>query len=252
PRLKPPYPPVKGLYEKPTVVNNVETFVNIPDIVINGSEWFKSIGTESSAGTKVFSLCGNIVNRGITEVPMGVTVADLLYKYGGGISEGRKLKMVQTGGAAGTFITPDELSTSLDFDSVKNYGVSLGSGVILAIDDTHCAVNIALNLMEFFEHESCGKCTPCREGTKLIVHFLKELSKGRGTREMIDQLYDIADNMERTSFCGLGQSVPIPLRSILDRFKEEFVQHIGTESCPAGVCVFEKEKKEPRKARLFF
>jgi NADH-quinone oxidoreductase subunit F len=252
PRLKPPYPPVKGLYEKPTVVNNVETFANIPDIVNNGSEWFKSIGTESSAGTKVFCLCGNVVNKGITEVPMGVTVADLLYKYGGGISEGRKLKMVQTGGAAGTFITPEELSTPLDFDSPKNYGISLGSGVILVIDDTNCAVDVALNLMEFFEHESCGKCTPCREGTRLIVHYLRELSKGRGTQEMIDNLYDIADNMEKTSFCGLGQSVPIPLRSILDRFKEEFLQHVGAESCPAGVCVFEKGKKEPRKAKLLF
>lgn len=244
PRLKPPYPPVKGLYQKPTIVNNVETFANVPWIVLNGAEWFRSIGTEGSPGTKVYSLCGNLVRRGITEVPMGTTVAELIYKHGGGIASGRNLKMVQTGGAAGTFIKPEEINTPLDFNSFRDYGVALGSGVILAIDDTHCAVDVALNLMEFFAHESCGKCSPCREGTKLIVTILKEISKGRGTKEMVDQLYDIAETMQNSAFCGLGQSVPIPLRSLLDRFRDEVEAHIGAESCPVGVCKFEKKKKK--------
>ncbi|KUK80577.1 NADP oxidoreductase [Mesotoga sp. Brook.08.YT.4.2.5.1] len=243
PRLKPPYPPVSGLYDKPTVVNNVETFACVPPIVDKGASWFKSIGTQSSPGTKVFSLCGNLVKRGIVEVPMGTTVRDLVHKFGGGIPNGRALKMVQTGGAAGTFIRSEEMDAELDFDSFKKYGASLGSGVILAIDETHCAVDTAKNLMEFFAHESCGKCSPCREGTHVIVHILNEFSKGRGTTEMLSQLYDISETMEDSSFCGLGQSVPVPLRSILDRFKEEFLAHVDAPQCPVGVCKFEKPKK---------
>lgn len=244
PRLKPPYPPVSGLYNKPTIVNNVETYANIPAILVNGQEWFKSIGTQASTGTKVYSLCGDLVKRGIVEVPMGTTVADLVYKYGGGITGGKGLKMVQTGGAAGTFIKPEELSTKLDFNSFRESGVSLGSGVILAIDNTHCAVDIAKNLMEFFAHESCGKCTPCREGTRMIVKILDEFSKGRGTLEMLDSLYGISENMERSAFCGLGQAVPVPLKSLLDRFREDFEAHIGVESCPVNVCKFQKKKKK--------
>lgn len=244
PRLKPPYPPVSGLYNKPTVVNNVETFACIPPILDRGADWFKSIGTSSSPGTKVFSLCGNLVKRGIVETPMGTTVGELVYKFGGGIPAGRNLKMIQTGGAAGTFIKPDELDAPLDFDSFKKHGASLGSGVILAVDDTHCAVDIAKNLMEFFAHESCGKCSPCREGTHIIVHILEEFTKGRGSRDLFEQLYNIAETMEDTSFCGLGQSVPIPLRSILDRFEDEFMAHIDASSCPVGVCKFDKKKKK--------
>ncbi|MCD6160435.1 MAG: NADH-quinone oxidoreductase subunit NuoF [Kosmotoga sp.] len=247
PRLKPPYPPVKGLFQKPTVVNNVETFASVPAIVLKGAEWFKSFGTPSSPGTKVFSLCGNLVRRGIVEAPMGTTVADLIFKYGGGIEGGKMLKMVQTGGAAGTFIKADEINIPLDFDSFKNHGASLGSGVILAIDDSHCAVDVALNLMEFFAHESCGKCTPCREGTRLIVNILREFSKGRGTLEMLDNLYDISYTMQNSAFCGLGQSVPVPLTSILDRFRDEFEAHIGADTCPVGVCRFDKKKKKARK-----
>jgi len=246
PRLKPPYPPVSGLYGKPTVVNNVETFACIPPIIDKGASWFKSIGTASSPGTKVYSLCGDLVKRGIVEVPMGTSVRDLVQKFGGGVPNGRTLKMIQTGGAAGSFIKPEEMDAKLDFDSFKKYGASLGSGVILAIDDTHCAVDIARNLMEFFAHESCGKCAPCREGTHVIVHILDELSKGRGTSEMLDQLYDISETMEESSFCGLGQSVPVPLRSILDRFKDEFLAHVNSPQCPVGVCKFEKPTKKKR------
>lgn len=244
PRLKPPYPPVSGLYSKPTVVNNVETFACVPPIIDKGASWFKSIGTASSPGTKVYSLCGNLVKRGIVEVAMGTTAADLVYKYGGGIPNGRTLKMVQTGGAAGTFIKPEELGATLDFDSFKEFGASLGSGVILAVDDTHCAVDVARNLMEFFAHESCGKCAPCREGTHMILHILEEFSKGRGSKDLFDSLYDIASTMEDSSFCGLGQSVPVPLRSIIDRFEEEFMAHVNAAQCPVGVCKFEKKKKK--------
>lgn len=244
PRLKPPYPPVSGLYNKPTIVNNVETYANIPPILVKGPDWFKNIGTPTSTGTKVYSLCGDLVKRGIVEVPMGTSVADLIYKYGGGTTGGKGLKMVQTGGAAGTFIKPEELSIPLDFNSFRENGVSLGSGVILAIDNTNCAVDIAKNLMEFFAHESCGKCTPCREGTRMIVKILDEFTKGKGTLEMLERLYDISDNMERTAFCGLGQAVPVPLKSLLDRFREEFEAHIGVETCPSNVCEFEKKKKK--------
>lgn len=246
PRLKPPYPPVSGLYDKPTVVNNVETFACVPPIIDKGAGWFRSIGTQSSPGTKVFSLCGDLVKRGIVEVPMGTSVRDLVHKFGGGIPKGRTLKMVQTGGAAGTFIKPEEMDAELDFDSFKKSGASLGSGVILAIDETHCAVDIAKNLMEFFAHESCGKCSPCREGTRVIVYILDEFSKGRGTVEMFNQLYDISETMEESSFCGLGQSVPIPLRSILDRFKDEFLSHLNSPGCPVGVCEFDKPEKKKR------
>jgi len=244
PRLKPPYPPTFGLFGKPTVVNNVETFVNVPRIILKGADWFKSFGTESSPGTKVFSLVGNVVKKGIVEVPLGTTVRDLIFKFGGGVEGGKKLKIVQTGGTAGTFIGPDKLDVPLDYDSYQNYGVSLGSGVILVADETHCAVDLALNTMRFYEHESCGKCTPCREGTKLAVQILERISKGQGKKEDLELLREIAKAAGETSFCGLGQSIPVPLLSILENFKEEFEAHIGAERCPAGVCKFEKPKKK--------
>jgi NADH-quinone oxidoreductase subunit F len=246
PRLKPPYPPTFGLFGKPTVVNNVETFVNVPRIIMNGAEWFKKFGTDSSPGTKVFSLVGNVVRKGIVEVPMGVTVRDLIFKFGGGVEGGRKLKVVQTGGSAGTFIGPDKLDVPLDFDSYAKYGVSLGSGVILVADETHCAVDLALAVMRFFEHESCGKCTPCREGTRMIVNILERISRGEGKKEDLDTLREIARNAGETSFCGLGQSIPVPLLSIVDNFEEEFRAHIGANKCPVGVCEFIKKKEKKK------
>lgn len=244
PRLKPPYPPTYGLFGKPTVVNNVETFVNVPRIILNGADWFRSFGTPSSPGTKVFSLVGNVVRKGIVEVPMGTTVRDLVFRFGGGVEKGRQLKMVQTGGSAGTFIGPDKLDVPLDFDSYGKYGVSIGSGVILVIDDTHCAVDLALTVMRFFEHESCGKCTPCREGTKMAVEILTRISRGQGREEDLELLREIAKNAGEASFCGMGQSVPVPLLSILDNFEEEFRAHIGAERCPAGVCEFVRTSKK--------
>jgi len=240
PRFKPPYPPVAGLYQKPTVVNNVETFANVPWIILNGAKAFKEIGTPSSSGTKVFTLVGNIRNRGLVEVPMGTSVFDLVYRYGGGLPGGKSLKMVQTGGTAGTFIRPDQLNVKLDYDSAK-VGVSIGSGVILVMDEDSCSVEAAKVAMEFFEHESCGKCTPCREGTRMAVSILEGISKGNGKESDLDLLLRISDTMEETAFCGLGQAVAMPLRSIIENFREDFLKHIRKEPCP--VCVYEKPKK---------
>jgi len=245
PRLKPPYPPQSGLFGKPTVINNVETLANVPQIILNGAQWFKSIGTPNSPGTKVFCLAGDVNRRGMVELPMGVTVREILYGFGGGIKGGRELKMVQTGGLAGTFIGPDKLDTPLDYDSMKNYGVSLGSGVILAIDDSHCAVDIALNTMEFFRHESCGKCTPCREGTRLACEILEKMTKFEADMEDLKYLEQIAIVSADASFCGLGQSINVPLLSLINNFKEEFIQHIEEKYCKVGLC--KEEKKEKKK-----
>lgn len=245
PRLKPPYPPQSGLFGKPTVINNVETLANVPQIILNGAQWFRSIGTPNSPGTKVFCLVGDVNRRGMVELPMGVTVREVLYGFGGGIKGGRELKMVQTGGLAGTFIGPDKLDTPLDYDSMKNYGVSLGSGVILAIDDSHCAVDIALNTMEFFRHESCGKCTPCREGTRLACEILEKMTKFEADMEDLKYLEQIAIVSADASFCGLGQSINVPLLSLINNFKEEFIQHIEEKYCKVGLC--KEEKKEKKK-----
>jgi len=247
PRLKPPYPPTNGLFSKPTVINNVETFANVPPIILNGPEWFKSFGTAGSSGTKVFSLVGNVVRRGIVEVPMGTTVRDLIYRFGGGLVGGKELYMVQTGGTAGTFIGVDKLDAPLDYDSFKNHGVSIGSGVILAMSEGTCPVDVALNTMQFFEHESCGKCTPCREGTRLAVQILEKISKGQGKLEDLETLKQIAYVTQEASLCGLGQSINVPLLSILENFKEDFIQHIGSISCPHGVCKFVKVQKPKMK-----
>lgn len=243
PRLKPPYPPTHGLFGKPTVINNVETFANVPQIILNGANWFKQFGTKGSPGTKVFSLVGNVVKRGIVEVPMGVTVRELIYRFGGGLLGGKRLYMVQTGGTAGTFIGVDKLDVPLDYESFRDYGVSIGSGVILAMDEDVCPVDVALNTMEFFEHESCGKCTPCREGTRLAVQILKKMSKGQGKKEDLETLKQIALVTQEASLCGLGQSINVPLLSILNNFEEDFIAHIGAPNCPRGVCKFEKPTK---------
>ncbi len=245
PRLKPPYPPQSGLFGKPTVINNVETLANVPQIILNGAQWFRSIGTPNSPGTKVFCLAGDVNRRGMVELPMGVTVREILYGFGGGVKGGRELKMVQTGGLAGTFIGPDKLDVPLDYDSMKNYGVSLGSGVILAIDDSHCVVDIALNTMEFFRHESCGKCTPCREGTRLACEILEKMTKFEADMEDLKYLEQIAIVSADASFCGLGQSINVPLLSLINNFKEEFIQHIEEKYCKVGLC--KEEKKEKKK-----
>lgn len=247
PRLKPPYPPTNGLFGKPTVINNVETFANVPPIILNGPDWFRSFGTAGSPGTKVYSLVGNVVRRGIVEVPMGTTVRDLIYRFGGGLIGGKDLYMVQTGGTAGTFIGINKLDAPLDYDSFKNYGVSIGSGVILAMSDDVCPVDVALNTMQFFMHESCGKCTPCREGTRLAVQILDKMSKGQGKLEDLETLKQIASVTQEASLCGLGQSINVPLLSIIENFKEDFVEHIKASSCPHNVCRFVKAQKSKTK-----
>ena len=249
PRLKPPYPPTYGLFGKPTVINNVETLANIPHIIKHGADWFRRFGTEKSPGTKVFTLVGNVVKKGLVEVPLGVTVKELVYAFGGGVKDGKELKMVQTGGIAGTFIKPDKLDVQLDYDSFVRDGVALGSGVILVVDETNCPVDIALNVMKFFEHESCGKCTPCREGTRLAVQILRRITDGLGEKEDIRMLRDIAFTAGEASFCGLGQSIPNPLLTLLDLFEDEFMEHILDKKCRANVCKFEKLKK-PKKIRI--
>ena len=246
PRLKPPYPPESGLFGKPTVINNVETLANVPQIILNGASWFKSIGTPNSAGTKVFCLAGDVNRRGMVELPMGVTVREVLYGFGGGVRGGRELKMVQTGGLAGTFIGPDKLDTPLDYDSMRKYGVSLGSGVILAIDSSHCAVDIALNTMEFFRHESCGKCTPCREGTRLACEILEKMTKLEATQEDLNYLEEIANLTADASFCGLGQSINVPLLSLINNFRDEFLKHVNEKECPVNLC-----KKPEKKSKAF-
>ncbi|SHH17150.1 NADH-quinone oxidoreductase subunit NuoF [Thermosipho atlanticus] len=248
-RLKPPYPPQSGLFGKPTVINNVETLANVPSIILNGAQWFKSIGTENSPGTKVFCFAGNLSNRGIVELPMGVKVRELI-ALSGGVAGSNKLKMIQTGGIAGTFIGEDKYDTPLDYDSFKNYGVSLGSGVILGVNNNHCVVDIALNVMEFFSHESCGKCTPCREGTKLAVNILKKMSHFEATKEDLDKLIEIANLAKSAALCGLGQSFPVPLLSLINNFKDEFLTHIENKACPANICKKIENKKKKKSKKL--
>ncbi|ABR31022.1 NADP oxidoreductase [Thermosipho melanesiensis] len=245
PRLKPPYPPQSGLFGKPTVINNVETLANVPQIILNGAKWFKQFGTENSPGTKVFCFTGNLNNRGIVELPMGVTVRELLV-HAGGVS-GDKLKMVQTGGIAGTFIDESKFDIPLDYDSFAKYSVSLGSGVILGVNNNHCVVDIAKNVMEFFRHESCGKCTPCREGTKMVVKILDKMSKLEANKEDLERLVEIANTAKETALCGLGQSFPVPLLSLINNFKEEFLDHIENKNCIANLCKKVERKKKKSK-----
>ncbi|QPM69507.1 NADH-quinone oxidoreductase subunit NuoF [Atribacter laminatus] len=243
PRIKPPYPPQKGLWGKPTVINNVETLANIPPIFLNGPEWFKNIGTPTCPGTKVFTLTGNVINLGLIEVPMGITLRELVYQAGGGIKNGRGLKLVQTGGPSGGTMTPDLLDVPMAFDTLPRYQSALGSGALTVIDDTHCIVDVVKNFCEFFLHESCGKCTPCRIGNKRIVEMLERISWGKGTENDIEKLQFLGEHIKRTSFCGLGQAAPNPLLRCLDYFREEFESHVIEKQCPLNVCPMESPKK---------
>ncbi|MDI3525391.1 MAG: NADP-reducing hydrogenase subunit HndC [Candidatus Atribacteria bacterium] len=241
PRIKPPYPPQKGLWGKPTVINNVETLANIPPIILNGAKWFKNIGTPTCPGTKVFTLTGNIVNAGLIEVPMGITLRELVFEIGGGIPGGRGLKLVQTGGPSGGTMTPELLDVPMAFDTLPKYNSALGSGALTIIDDSHCIVDVVKSFAEFFLHESCGKCTPCRIGNKRIVEILENIERGKGTRENLVLLKALGENMKATAFCGLGQAAPNPLLRCLQFFEEEFIAHVEGKTCPAGVCKLEKK-----------
>jgi len=243
PRNKPPYPTQEGLWGKPTVINNVETLANIPPIILKGADWFRSIGIPTCPGTKVFTLTGNVNNWGLIEVPMGITLRELVFEVGGGIRGGHNLKLVQTGGPSGGTMTPDLLDVPMAFDTLSRYNSALGSGALTVIDDTHCIVDVVKNFMEFFLHESCGKCTPCRIGTKRIVETLDRISEGRGKPSDLEYLRYMGEHIKNTSFCGLGQAAPNPLLRCLDFFEEEFRAHLEEGKCPVNTCSMKAKTK---------
>ena len=233
---KPPFPAVKGLFGKPTVINNVETYANIPLIITRGGTWFKSIGTEKSPGTKVFALTGRIENSGLVEVPMGTTLREIIYDVGGGIRDNKEFKAVQTGGPSGGVITKDFLDTPIDFDSLTAIGSMMGSGGMIVMDESDCIVDITKFYMEFCVDESCGKCTPCRIGTKRMYQLLDKITKGSGTMEDLQKLKDIGMASQKASLCGLGQTAANPVLSTLKYFEQEYLEHIKEGKCRAGKC----------------
>ena len=236
PRVKPPYPAVSGLWGKPTLINNVETLANIAQIILKGSEWYSSIGTATSKGTKVFALGGNVNNIGLVEVPMGTTLREIVYDIGGGIPNGREFKAAQTGGPSGGCIPKEHLDTPIDYESLKEIGSMMGSGGLIIMDDTKCMVCLAKFYLEFTVSESCGKCTPCRIGTKRMLELLEKLCSGEGSEYDIYKLEKLAVNIQKSSICGLGQSAPNPVISTLKYFREEFRQHAIEKECKALEC----------------
>ena len=236
PRVKPPYPAQSGLWGKPTLINNVETFANIAQIILNGPEWYASIGTANSKGTKVFALGGNVNNIGLVEVPMGTTLREIVYDIGGGIPNGREFKAAQTGGPSGGCIPKEHLDTPIDYESLKEIGSMMGSGGMIIMDDTKCMVCLAKFYLEFTVSESCGKCTPCRIGTKRMLEILEKLCAGEGDETDIYKLEKLAVNIKNASICGLGQSAPNPVISTLKYFREEFRQHAIQKECKAMEC----------------
>lgn len=236
PRVKPPYPAEHGLWGKPTLINNVETYANIAQIILKGSEWYSSIGTETSKGTKVFALGGNVNNIGLVEVPMGTTLREIVYDIGGGIPNGRDFKAAQTGGPSGGCIPKEHLDTPIDYESLKEIGSMMGSGGLIVMDDTKCMVSLAKFYLEFTVSESCGKCTPCRIGTKRMLEILERLCSGEGSELDIYKLEKLAANIQKASICGLGQSAPNPVISTLKYFREEFRQHAIQKECKTLEC----------------
>ena len=236
PRPRPPYPAVKGLFGKPTTENNVETFANIPQIILNGAEFFSSMGTEKSAGTKVFALGGKINNTGLVEVPMGTTLREVIEDIGGGIPNGKKFKAAQTGGPSGGCIPASLMDTPIDYDNLTAIGCMMGSGGLIVMDEDNCMVDIAKFFLDFTVDESCGKCTPCRIGTKRMMEILEKITDGKATLEDLDELEKLAYYIKDNSLCGLGQTAPNPVLATLRFFKDEYIAHIVDKKCPAGVC----------------
>lgn len=236
PHPKPPFPAVKGLFGQPTVLNNVETFANIPQIILKGAEWFSSIGTEKSKGTKVFALGGKIEHVGLVEVPMGTTLRKVIYKIGGGIPNGKKFKAAQTGGPSGGCIPPQHLDIPIDYDNLVGIGSMMGSGGLIVMDEDNCMVDMAKFFLEFTVDESCGMCTPCRVGNKRLYELLTKITDGRGTMEDLDKLEELCYYIKDNSLCGLGQSAPNPVLSTLKYFRDEYIAHIKDKTCPAGAC----------------
>ena len=236
PRPRPPYPTTSGIFGKPTVLNNVETYANIPQIILKGADWFRSIGTEKSPGTKVFALGGKIHNTGLVEVPMGTTLREIVEEIGGGIPNGKQFKAAQTGGPSGGCIPAEYLDIPIDYDSLTAIGSMMGSGGLIVMDEDTCMVDIAKFYLEFTVDESCGKCTPCRVGTKRLYEMLDKISKGQGTMEDLDKMEELCYYIKENSLCGLGQSAPNPVLSTLKYFRDEYVAHSKEKRCPAGVC----------------
>ena len=237
PRLKPPSSAVRGLFGKPTVLNNVETFANVPQILLKGADWFRGIGTEKSAGTKVFALGGKINNSGLVEIPMGTTLREMVYDIGGGIPGGKAFKAAQTGGPSGGCIPAEHLDTPIDYEALSKLGSMMGSGGMIVMDENTCMVDIAKFFLEFTVDESCGKCPPCRIGTRRMLDILTRITEGKGTMEDLDELEELAHTIKRASLCGLGQSAPNPVLSTMRYFRDEYEAHVRDKKCPAGVCI---------------
>ncbi|WP_372997520.1 NADH-quinone oxidoreductase subunit NuoF, partial [Lutispora sp.] len=236
PRVKPPRTVEQGLFGKPTILNNVETFANVPLIIRNGAQWFKGIGPESSPGTKAFALTGNILNTGLIEVPMGTTIGEVIFEVGGGMRGGGEFKAVQIGGPSGGCLTKEHLDLPLDFDSLKKAGAMIGSGGLVVMDDKTCMVEVARFFMKFTQNESCGKCVPCREGTKRMLAILERIVEGKGEDGDIELLLELADTISATALCGLGKTAPFPVVSTIRSFRDEYEAHIYEKRCPAGSC----------------
>ena len=236
PRPRPPFPAESGLFKKPTVLNNVETYANIPQIILNGADWFASMGTEKSKGTKVFALGGKIHNTGLVEVPMGTTLREVIYEIGGGIPNGKKFKAAQTGGPSGGCIPAEHLDIPIDYDNLIAIGSMMGSGGLIVMDEDNCMVDIAKFFLQFTVDESCGKCTPCRIGTKRLYEMLEKITSGNATMEDLDKMEKLCYYIKNNSLCGLGQTAPNPVLSTLRYFKNEYIAHVKDKKCPAGVC----------------
>ena len=236
PRPRPPFPAVKGLFGKPTILNNVETWANVNPIITKGAKWFSEIGTETSKGTKVFALGGNITNVGLVEVPMGTTLREIVEEIGGGIPNGKKFKAAQTGGPSGGCIPASLIDTKIDYDNLIAIGSMMGSGGLIVMDEDNCMVDIAKFFLEFTVDESCGKCTPCRIGNKRLYEMLDKVTKGEGTMEDLDKMEELCYYIKENSLCGLGQTAPNPVLSTLKYFRDEYVEHVKNKRCPAGVC----------------
>ena len=236
PVIKPPYPAVSGVWGKPTIINNVETLANVPQIILKGADWFASIGTEKSKGTKVFALGGKITNTGLVEVPMGTTLREIIYEIGGGCPNNKAFKAVQTGGPSGGCLTEKDLDTPIDYDSLTKLGSMMGSGGMIIMDEDNCMVDVARFYMEFIVDESCGKCTPCRIGTKRLLEMLNKICNGEGTLELLDEMEQLCYQIKEGALCGLGNSAPNPVLSTLRQFKDEYIAHVVDKKCPASVC----------------
>ncbi len=236
PRPKPPFPANKGLFGKPTIINNVETLANIPVIILKGHEWFASMGTEKSKGTKVFALGGKIVNTGLVEIPMGTTLREIIYDIGGGIPNGKEFKAAQTGGPSGGCIPSQHLDTPIDYDNLTAIGSMMGSGGLIVMDEDNCMVDVARFFLDFTVDESCGKCTPCRVGTKRMLEILERIVEGKGEKGDIEKLETLGESIKEAALCGLGKTAPNPVLSTIRYFRDEYEAHINDKSCPAGHC----------------